>query len=77
MPSGFAPGSARRASSNSSPSCATRPGLGGKAERYRLAAINEMRSLGDRRATAELLLSRDADPVPPWSLNKIDDAGCN
>ncbi len=32
-------------------------GLGGKAERYRQAAINEMRSLGDRRATAELLLS--------------------
>ena len=31
-------------------------GLGGKAERYRQAAINEMRSLGDRRATAELLL---------------------
>ncbi|MDB4954861.1 MAG: serine/threonine protein kinase [Myxococcales bacterium] len=32
-------------------------GLGGKAERYRLAAINEMRNLGDRRATAELLLN--------------------
>jgi hypothetical protein len=32
-------------------------GLGGKAERYRQAAISEMRSLGDRRATAELLLS--------------------
>ena len=32
-------------------------GLGGKAERYRQAAINEMRSLGDRRATAELLLN--------------------
>jgi serine/threonine-protein kinase len=32
-------------------------GLGGKAERYRQAAITEMRSLGDRRATAELLLS--------------------
>ncbi|HLL22117.1 MAG TPA: hypothetical protein VK427_08295, partial [Kofleriaceae bacterium] len=32
-------------------------GLGGKAERYRQAAINEMRSLGDRRATAELLLT--------------------
>ena len=32
-------------------------GLGGKAERYRSAAINEMRNLGDRRATAELLLT--------------------
>ena len=32
-------------------------GLGNKAERYRTAAINEMRTLGDRRATAELLLS--------------------
>jgi tetratricopeptide (TPR) repeat protein len=32
-------------------------GLGGKAERYRAAAINEMRTLGDRRATAELLLT--------------------
>jgi hypothetical protein len=32
-------------------------GLGGKAERYRQAAISEMRGLGDRRATAELLLN--------------------
>jgi len=32
-------------------------GLAGKAERYRAAAINEMRTLGDRRATAELMLS--------------------
>ncbi len=32
-------------------------GLGNKAERYRAAAIAEMRGLGDRRATAELLLS--------------------
>jgi tetratricopeptide (TPR) repeat protein len=32
-------------------------GLGGKAERYRAAAIHEMRTLGDRRATAELLLN--------------------
>lgn len=32
-------------------------GLGGKAERYRQAAIHEMRNLGDRRATAELLLT--------------------
>ncbi|MDX2094121.1 MAG: protein kinase [Kofleriaceae bacterium] len=48
-------------------------GLGNKAERYRASAINEMRSLGDRRATAELLLSdtpRAAVVVP----SRIDDA---
>jgi tetratricopeptide (TPR) repeat protein len=32
-------------------------GLGSKADRYRQAAIDELRNLGDRRATAELLLS--------------------
>jgi serine/threonine-protein kinase len=32
-------------------------GLGGKADRYRQAAIDEMRNLGDRRTTAELLLN--------------------
>jgi hypothetical protein len=36
-------------------------GLAGKAERYRQQAINEMRALGDRRATADMLLS---DLVP-------------
>ncbi|HSR97285.1 MAG TPA: AAA family ATPase, partial [Kofleriaceae bacterium] len=49
-------------------------GLGGKAERYRQAAINEMRSLGDRRATAEMLLNdtpaRSAIVVP----SRLDDA---
>src|ERR1043166_3463503 len=49
-------------------------GLGGKAERYRAAAISEMRSLGDRRATAEMLLSetpaRSAIVVP----SRLDDA---
>jgi hypothetical protein len=43
-------------------------GLGGKADRYRNAAISEMRNLGDRRATAELLLNeqptRQAVVVP-------------
>jgi tetratricopeptide (TPR) repeat protein len=47
-------------------------GLGGKAERYRQAAIAEMRNLGDRRATAELLLtdtpSRGAAVVQPHRL---------
>ena len=49
-------------------------GLAGKAERYRQAAIHEMRSLGDRRATAELLLS---DTPPKTALvvqNRLADA---
>jgi tetratricopeptide (TPR) repeat protein len=49
-------------------------GVGSKADRYRQAAINEMRSLGDRRATAELLLNdlpaRSAAVVP----GRLDDA---
>ncbi|HWU90522.1 MAG TPA: AAA family ATPase, partial [Kofleriaceae bacterium] len=49
-------------------------GLGGKGERYRQQAINEMRSLGDRRATAELLLS-DAPTRPAIVMGaRIDDA---
>jgi hypothetical protein len=40
-------------------------GLASKAERYRSAAIEEMRTLGDRRATAELLLS---DLPPPSAV---------
>jgi hypothetical protein len=50
-------------------------GLGGKAERYRQAAIHEMRNLGDRRATAELLLS---DTPPRGAVvvqhNRMQDA---
>jgi len=49
-------------------------GLGNKAERYRNAAITEIRSLGDRRATAELLLTdvpaQGAVVVP----NRLQDA---
>lgn len=49
-------------------------GLQGKAERYRASAINEMRTLGDRRATAELLLN----DTPPKSAvvipNRLSDA---
>ena len=49
-------------------------GLGGKADRYRQGAINEMRNLGDRRTTAELLLNdaptRSAIVVP----SRLDDA---
>src|SRR5439155_11253127 len=46
-------------------------GLGGKAERYRQAAITEMRSLGDRRATAEPLLSDTPARAPLLLTNRI------
>ncbi|MEJ7603097.1 MAG: protein kinase [Kofleriaceae bacterium] len=49
-------------------------GLGGKAERYRLAAINEMRNLGDRRATAELLLNDVPARTARVVTSRIDDA---
>jgi hypothetical protein len=57
-------------------------GLGGKAERYRQQAVSEMRSLGDRRATAELLLTdmpakaavvirpRSVEPLPSRDLGR-------
>ncbi|HEY4238759.1 MAG TPA: protein kinase [Kofleriaceae bacterium] len=46
-----------------------RAGLGNKAERYRLAAISEMRALGDRRATAELMLGdAPSEAASPDSL---------
>ncbi len=35
-------------------------GLGSKAERYRQQAIHEMRSLGDRRSTAEIMVAEGA-----------------
>jgi serine/threonine-protein kinase len=49
-------------------------GLGNKAERYRLAAITEIRSLGDRRATAELLLTDLPTPGAVVMSNRIQDA---
>ena len=49
-------------------------GLGNKAERYRLAAITEMRNLGDRRATAELLLTDLPSPGALVMPNRIQDA---
>ena len=50
-------------------------GLGDKAERYRQAAITEMRSLGDRRATAELLAHRYCRSAARSSMpNRIQDA---
>jgi len=48
-------------------------GLGGKADRYRQAAINEMRGLGDRRATAEMLLN-DTPTRSALVMGRIDDA---
>jgi hypothetical protein len=47
--------------------------LTGKADRYRQAAITEMRNLGDRRATAELLLS-DAPSRALVVQGRIQDA---
>jgi hypothetical protein len=49
-------------------------GLAGKAERYRAAAINEMRTLGDRRATAELLLSDTPTKTALVLPGRINDA---
>jgi hypothetical protein len=49
-------------------------GLGNKAERYRAAAITEMRSLGDRRATAELLLNDTPIKGAVVMSARIDDA---
>jgi len=48
-------------------------GLAGKAERYRTQAITEMRNLGDRRATAELLLS-DTPAKAAVIMGRLDDA---
>ncbi len=48
-------------------------GLTSKAEKYRAAAIAEMRMLGDRRATAELLLS-DTPGRSALLLGRVDDA---
>jgi serine/threonine protein kinase/tetratricopeptide (TPR) repeat protein len=49
-------------------------GLGNKADRYRNAAITEMRSLGDRRATAELLLNDTPMKGAVVMSSRIDDA---
>jgi hypothetical protein len=49
-------------------------GLNGKAERYRQAAITEMRSLGDRRATAELLLTDTSSRGAVVVQSRIQDA---
>ena len=49
-------------------------GLQGKAERYRAAAINEMRTLGDRRATAELLLNDTPAKTAVVIPNRLSDA---
>jgi hypothetical protein len=50
-------------------------GLSGKADRYRAGAIQQMRELGDRRATAELLLTLAVDPDKGLSAAQIKEAG--
>jgi serine/threonine-protein kinase len=49
-------------------------GLGSKAERYRQAAIQEMRNLGDRRATAELLLNDTPARSAIVTSSRLEDA---
>ena len=56
-PSACGPASARRGSSSCSRSSATRRASAARPSATGPAAIQEMRSLGDRRATAELLLT--------------------
>ena len=49
-------------------------GLDNKAERYRQSALTEMRNLGDRRATAELLLADVPNPGAVVMPNRLQDA---
>lgn len=49
-------------------------GLDDKAERYRQAALGEMRELGDRRSTAELLLIELPSPGAVVIPNRLQDA---
>jgi serine/threonine-protein kinase len=49
-------------------------GLGGKADRYRQAAISELRNLGDRRTTAELLLNDTPTRSAIVVSSRLDDA---
>jgi eukaryotic-like serine/threonine-protein kinase len=50
-------------------------GLSGKADRYRQGAIQQMRELGDRRATAEMLLTLAVDPVRGVTVAQVHEAG--
>lgn len=49
-------------------------GLSGKADRYRLGAIQQMRELGDRRATSELILTLALDPAKGPTLPQLQEA---
>ena len=49
-------------------------GLSGKAERYRHGAIAQMRELGDRRATAELLLMPTLEPGKGHAVAHLQEA---
>ncbi|MEZ4362866.1 MAG: protein kinase [Kofleriaceae bacterium] len=50
-------------------------GLSGKADRYRQGAIQYMRDLGDRRATAEMLLTLAVDPARGVPVAQAQEAG--
>lgn len=49
-------------------------GLSGKADRYRLGAIQQMRELGDRRATSELILTLALDPAKGPTVTQLQEA---
>lgn len=49
-------------------------GLSGKADRYRHGAIQQMRDLGDRRATSELLLTLALDPGKSATSAQLQEA---
>jgi hypothetical protein len=49
-------------------------GLSGKADRYRQGSIQQMRELGDRRATSELLLTLAIDPAKGATVPQLQEA---
>ena len=67
-------GSAPRACNSYSRHSARRSASGNKAERYRQLALSEMRNLGDRRATAELLLTDVPTPGAVVVSSRLQDA---
>ena len=74
MPSACGRGSAPRGSSTCSHSCAKRPGSAARPSAIARPRSREMRGLGDRRATAELLLN-DAPAKPAVAPpGRVDDA---
>ena len=49
-------------------------GLSGKADRYRQGAIQQMRELGDRRTTSEMLITLALDPVKGATSAQLQEA---